>query len=127
MKNSYTIKQRKALKKRAWKVFAFWVRNRDEACVTCGSKDNPQGGHFCHKREDFNEKNIHRQCMTCNWRKKGNMRYYTIYMIEKYGLKFVKNLMLCEKQPAKLESGEFYLNIISTYSKRNGLNDLQTQ
>ncbi len=65
--------------------------------------------------KDFNEKNIHAQCMGCNWRKKGNMRFYTIRMVEWYGLKYVKDLMECEKHPAILESGEFYLNIIEKY------------
>lgn len=126
MIKKYTIKQRKLLKARAWVVFSLWIRTRDNfTCVTCGKDRNfiqkngkpisIHAGHFCHNREDFNERNIHAQCMGCNWKKKGNMRYYTIRMIEWYGLKYVKKLMLCEKEKPKLESGEFYENIINKY------------
>lgn len=115
----YTIKQRKALKKKAWVVFSKWIRTRDNhTCITCG-KSAPEvmihAGHFCHNREDFNERNIHAQCMGCNWRKKGNMRVYTLRMVEWYGLDYVKTLMLCEKEKPRLESAEFYLDIIKKY------------
>jgi hypothetical protein len=123
----YTIKERKALKKRAWVVFSKWIRNRDNnTCITCGNtKDTPtksgkkmimNGGHYCHHREDFNERNIHTQCFLCNKIKKGNMRYYTIKMIEWYGLEYVKKLLECEKEKPRLESAEFYLNVIEKYS-----------
>jgi hypothetical protein len=123
----YTIKERKALKKRAWVVFSKWIRNRDNnTCITCGNtKDTPtksgkkmimNGGHYCHHREDFNERNIHTQCFLCNKIKKGNMRYYTIKMIELYGLEYVKKLLECEKEKPRLESAEFYLNVIEKYS-----------
>jgi len=120
MKSKFTIKQRKALKTKAWTVFSLWIRTRDKfTCITCG-KSKPEvtihAGHFCHNREDFNERNIHAQCMGCNWRKKGNMRVYTIRMVEWYGLDYVKELMLCEKTPARLESAEFYLDVINRYS-----------
>jgi hypothetical protein len=115
MSIKYTIKQRKALKKKAWGVFAKWIRERDGRCVTCGSTDNLQAGHYCHKRFDFCEKNINTQCLTCNWRRKGNMRYYTVYMIKLYGLPFVEELLQKEKTPIKLESAEFYLGIIDKY------------
>lgn len=112
----YTIKERKALKKKAWVVFSKWIRTREVTCVTCGGIKHLHAGHFCHNREDFNERNIHTQCMGCNWRKKGNMRYYTIRMVEWYGLEFVKQLMLCEKEKPRLETAEFYLDIINKYS-----------
>ena len=123
----YTIKQRKLLKQRAWVVFSKWIRDRDNhTCITCGAKEGQlskngkpihiHAGHYCHNREDFNEMNIHAQCMGCNWRKKGNMRVYTLRMVEWYGLDAVKTLMLCEKEKARLESAEFYLNIIEKYS-----------
>jgi hypothetical protein len=123
----YTIKQRRALKKRAWVVFSKWIRNRDNnRCITCGKtrdtlnkkgkKSVIYGGHYCHNREDFNERNINAQCYTCNWRKKGNMRFYTIYMVDKYGLDYVKELLKCEQTKPKLESGEFYIDVIRRYA-----------
>ncbi len=118
-KSRYTIRQRKSLKKKAWTIFSKWIRNRDNnTCITCG-KSTPEvsihAGHYCHNRESFNERNIHAQCMGCNWRKKGNMRYYTIKMIEWYGIEYVKKLLESEKTKPKLESAEFYLKIIKKY------------
>lgn len=125
-KTKYTIKQRKLLKTKAWVVFSLWIRTRDNfTCVTCGAKKGDikkngkpvviNGGHFCHNRETFNERNIHAQCMGCNWRKKGNMRFYTIYMVDLYGLEYVKELLKCEKEKPRLESAGFYMDIIEKY------------
>lgn len=122
------------LKKKAWVVFSKWIRTRDEyTCVTC-LKSAPEvmihAGHFCHNREDFNERNVHAQCMGCNWRKKGNMRYYTLRMVDWYGLEYVRELMKCEKEKPRLESAEFYLNVIMLYSTDSGelsLRDQRTQ
>lgn len=117
----YTIKQRKALKKKAWTLYASWIRARDgNICVTCGKslKDGYRmnAGHYIHKREDFNPQNVHCQCFVCNKIKKGNMRYYTIFMIKQYGVDFVESLLKKESEPIKLESAEFYLSVISVYS-----------
>lgn len=111
-----TIKDRERLKKKAEIVFNKWIRERDKKCMTCGESEKQlYAGHFCHNREDFNERNKNAQCYTCNFRKKGNMRFYTIYMVDKYGLDYVKELLLCEKEKPRLESAEFYLNIINKY------------
>lgn len=117
----YTIKERKLLKKKAWVLFSRFIRLRDnETCVTCGrtKKDGyvMNAGHYIHNRENFNECNISCQCFVCNKIKHGNMRFYTIYMIEKYGVEYVKELLKCELSPIKLESGEYYLKIINKYS-----------
>ena len=113
----HTIKQRKALKKKAESIFNRWIRQRDKMCITCGEYEKQlYAGHFCHNREDFNERNKHAQCYTCNFRRKGNMRYYTIWMIKHYGLDYVQELLKCEKEKPRLESAEFYLNIITKYS-----------
>lgn len=121
MFKKYTIKDRKKLKKEAWKVFSAFIRKRDNyTCITCGNKASDgfrmNAGHYCHNREDFNERNIHCQDFICNKIKKGNMRYYTIKMIEWYGLDYVKKLLECEKEKPRLESAEFYLDIINKYS-----------
>jgi hypothetical protein len=119
--SKFTIKQRKALKAKAWTLFSKFIRNRDgNACVTCSNSEakgqRMNAGHYIHKREDFNEKNINCQCFFCNKIKKGNMRPYTLYMVKKYGIEYVEYLLYLEKFPIKLESAEFYLNIIEKYS-----------
>ena len=121
LEKKYTIKERKLLKKKAWVIFSKWIRERDNmTCNTCG-KSSPEvmihAGHYCHNRESFNERNIHAQCMGCNWRKKGNMRFYTINMVKWYGLEYVEKLLECEKEKPRLESADFYLQVISKYSK----------
>jgi hypothetical protein len=114
-------------KDKAWTVFSKWIRERDNhTCITCGKDRNTiqkngkkisiHAGHYIHNRESFNERNIHAQCMGCNWRKKGNMRFYTVRMVEWYSLDYVKYLLSLEKTPIKLESGEYYLDIIEKYS-----------
>ena len=43
------------------------------------------------------------------------MRYYTLFMVKKYGVEYVEYLLGLEKTPIKLESAEFYLDIIRRY------------
>jgi hypothetical protein len=116
-----TIKERKRLKKRAWTVFAKFIRERDNnTCVTCGRTLADgyvmNAGHFIHNREDFNEKNIHCQCFVCNKIKHGNMKTYCIKMVEWYGIETVKELLKKERQESVLETGQYYLDIIQRYS-----------
>lgn len=73
------------LKTKAWVVFSKWIRNRDKKCVTCGSYDQLQAGHFWHAVLDFDEININAQCKQCNYFKSGNLAIYSIYLINKYG------------------------------------------
>lgn len=120
-KNKYTIKQRKALRTKAWGFFARYIRDRDgNTCVTCGNSAKMgyrmNAGHYLHKRENFNEDNVHCQDFWCNKIKKGNMRYYTLFMVKEYGVEFVENLLKLEKLPIKLESAEYYLDVIERYS-----------
>ena len=124
MKLKFTIKQRKALKAKAWTLFSRFIRTRDgNSCVTCQNSEEKgqrmNAGHYIHKREDFNEKNVHCQCFFCNKIKKGNMRYYTLFMVKKYGVEYVEYLLSLEKNPIKLESAEFYIGIINKYSQTN--------
>ena len=119
----YTIKDRKNLKARAWGFFAKYIRDRDgNVCVTCGSSAadgyRMNAGHYIHKRENFNEKNVHCQCFFCNKCRKGNMRFYTLFMVKKYGIEYVEYLLSLEKTPIKLESAQYYLDIIETYKPK---------
>lgn len=121
--NKFTIKERKALKKKAWTLFAKYIRERDSnICITCGRSKSDgyvmNAGHFIHNRLDFDEKNIHCQCFVCNKIKKGNMKIFCIRMVEWYGLDYVKKLLECEKEKPRLESGDFYLNIIDKYTRK---------
>ena len=88
------------LKKECDRVFSLWVRNRERACVTCGSRNNLQAGHYVSRSVNilrFDERNVHTQCVSCNIFKRGNMVEYSAFMLRKYGPDIIKKL-LKEKQ-----------------------------
>lgn len=80
------------MKAKAWRTFSKWVRERDCRCVTCGSYEQLQAGHFWHACLDFDEMNINAQCLQCNHFKSGNLAEYSIYLLNKYGEKKFKDL-----------------------------------
>lgn len=105
------------LKKKAWTVFSLWIRNRDKHCVTCGSTQNLQAGHFIHRDcLDFDERNIHAQCSRCNKFLSGNLIQYAMFMEEKYGRGIIQELDQLSKQIRKFRREELE-EIISKYSK----------
>jgi hypothetical protein len=44
-----------------------------------------QAGHFIHNVLDFDERNIHAQCVACNKFKHGMGQEYAIRIVQKYG------------------------------------------
>lgn len=88
------------LKYKADAVFSNWVRERDGKCVTCGSRQNLQNGHFISRSINilrFDERNCNCQCVSCNVFKNGNMPAYSQFMLRTYGPKIIDNLLI-EKQ-----------------------------
>jgi hypothetical protein len=66
--------------------YADWKGNVQ--CFTCywqGPWKEAQAGHFKHKYQDFNEKNIHPQCDMCNRWSYGRPNVYKQQLIKKYG------------------------------------------
>lgn len=112
----------KALKKRVWGVISKHVRERDGRCVTCGSTQNPQAGHYIHNSDKENNRlggnelwydlrNINQQCSGCNLFKHGNLPEYAIYLQDKYGegiLKELRDLYNKQKSWAIEELEEIY-------------------
>lgn len=108
-----------SLKEKAWRIFSKWVRNRDKRCITCGSTNQLQAGHFWHGVLDFDEMNINAQCVKCNKYLSGNLAPYSVYLINKHGIDKFKDL---EKRHWLALRGEFrsdkdYLEIIEKYKK----------
>ena len=73
------------LKKKLWKVFSLYIRNRDKGiCFICGRRCEKQGyhaGHFIPKSVGglelyFNEDNVHGCCYRCNKNFGGNLYEY---------------------------------------------------
>jgi hypothetical protein len=106
------------LRAKAWKVFGDWIKERDRhICVTCGSRNANQAGHFFHGVLDFDEQNISCQCKKCNHFLSGNLAIYASYLLNKYGLKKFQDLEQRHYLAMKGEwrSEQDYLNLIEKY------------
>lgn len=112
-------KNKTTLRKKAWTIFSKWVRNRDKRCVTCGSTNSLQAGHFFHGVLDFDEVNINAQCARCNKWLHGNLAVYSNYLLNKYGEEEFKKLDQRHWLAMKGEyrTDEDYQNIIHKYDK----------
>lgn len=76
------------LKRTLWRLFSKLIRERDPACVTCGSKSNPQAGHFIPRQHNatlFDPLNVWRQCSNCNLYLHGNIPAYIEFIKSKLG------------------------------------------
>lgn len=102
-----------SLKKKLWKLFSKFIRERDAyVCFTCGKHATGSGmhaGHFitgatCPKSLFFDETNVHAQCYHCNINLSGNWVLYEAHMVTKYGkphvekLKHNRTLLMGEKK-----------------------------
>ena len=111
-------------KDEAWKVFSIWVRNRDPYCVTCKEEENKlvpseQAGHFYHGVLDFDEENIHCQCIVCNKWKSGNLAVYSVKLLNELGEERFKALDQRHTMAMKGDKKDlkYYEDIIEKYSK----------
>lgn len=86
----------KRLKAKAWNIMSLYVRLRDEGrCFTCGKVDSIQkmnAGHFKHHRLDFDERNIHCQCVSCNKFRGGKLDIYAERLEDMYGQGIIQEL-----------------------------------
>ena len=106
-------------KDEAWAVFSKCIRNRDNyKCYTCQSSGGlMNAGHFWHGVLDFDEENIHCQCVGCNHFKSGNLAVYASNLIRDMGIKKFKALEIRhhrDKMSGKKEI-QYYLDIIEKY------------
>ena len=91
-------KSKKALHKKAWKLWSVWVRTRQgeyPLCYTCGRQHHWKAldaGHFIHGRLDFDERNIKPQCSYCNRHLHGNLGEYALRLVAELGEDGVKKL-----------------------------------
>lgn len=126
--NKYTQENRKKQKDKAWIVFSIWIRKRDKKCVACGATfwDSEKGewsivglqaGHFHHNVLDFDEENVNAECSQCNHYRSGNLAPYSVYLINKIGLKRFNDLANRATQAlaGELKSIKDYQEIIEKY------------
>lgn len=110
------------LKRKLWKVFSQYIRNRDKGiCFTCGRKCEGSGyhaGHFIPKSVGgialyFHENNVFGQCYNCNINLGGNQYEYG----QRLGEKKVAELYKIKQQTNKW-SVDDYLEKIKYYEER---------
>ena len=104
------------LQRKAWDKFSIFIRKRDKQCYTCPFKNwdeekgewsikGLQAGHFKHGVLDFDEMNIHAQCVHCNKFWSGRLDVYAENLIRDYGLKAFNNL--CNRASQALKGHKY--------------------
>lgn len=86
------------LKAKAIKVFNSYIRERDKSlgCISCDSGKADHAGHYMnagqHSALQFDENNVHGQCIACNCYRHGNLIRYRQGLVNKIGETAVKEL-----------------------------------
>lgn len=111
------------LKKKAWRTFSKWIRNRDLFCIThlvMGKKvPSENAGHYWHAVLDFDEENINGQCINCNKWNSGRLAEYGTYLRKKLGNKKFDALDIRHTRAlaGEYKTDQEYQNIIKKYSQ----------
>lgn len=118
---------KKTLLRTSWALFSQYIRKRDQGtCFTCGKRNwneelgeftiqGMNAGHFIHSKLDYDEMNINCQCVRCNLRLHGNLRIYTLKLIDRYGREAVNELHIRSHQE-KPYTEEYLKEIIELYT-----------
>lgn len=98
-----------AITNRLDKIMSRIVRLRDPACVTCGSFDNAQCGHYISRmfiatRWDIT--NCHRQCSRCNVMHEIDPVPYTLFIQREFGDEYPATLSALAHQTKVLKRAE---------------------
>lgn len=94
------VKSVAQLKKSVQREFNKYIRLRDKykPCISCGvtSQENWQAGHFWAMGSNgalrYNEENCHKQCVSCNSFKSGNLLEYRLGLVRRIGIDRVNAL-----------------------------------
>lgn len=122
--NKYSKYSTPELRSRAGIVFRKWIKKRDEGqrCISCGAPHPYHAGHYYsagHYPElEFNENNVHLQCVKCNCHLHGNLIEYRKGLIKKIGQSEVSKLDLTvelNKRTVWKHSREYLIEIIQNY------------
>ena len=109
------------LKRTADAIFSLWIRNRDKACVLCGSRKELQNGHYISRSVNilrYDIRNCNCCCVVCNVFKNGNMVEYSAFMRRKHGPDIIETL-LKEKQQLHQFTRQELESIITKYGTRD--------
>jgi Bacteriophage Lambda NinG protein len=117
---------RSAIKAKLWDAFSLFIRKRDNfTCFTCGkSKESHpdtvfQAGHLFSQIKtaiQYDERNVHCQCYSCNTKHNTDPDIYREKFIEKYGRELFDRLYEMKNQPCKRSKSD--LLILLDYYKQ---------
>ena len=101
-------------------------RDKDKPCISCGKYNKLQAGHFYSAGQypglRFEEKNVHGQCLHCNYFKHGSLINYTHNLVDRIGAYDFGQLKLKADtyKKSRFKWDRFYLlEIIEKYKKLN--------
>ena len=104
------------LKKKAELIFHRWIVKRDKGiCYTCNREGN-QAGHYWHNKLDFDERNLHCQCVACNMWKSGNLAEYGNRLLSENGKDWMDKLYSDAHQSSNKFNREELNEFIKKYS-----------
>jgi hypothetical protein len=104
------MRKKQNVKKNSWKLFSRYIRLKDAddngfvKCVTCGTVKHYKemhAGHYLHNKCDYDERNVHPQCIKCNHFLHGNGIEYHKYMLKTYSQDEIDILVLKANKPFK--------------------------
>ena len=119
------IISKKALKDKVQRVFNKFIRLRDKykPCISCGvtSQDNWQAGHFWAMGSNgalrYHEENCHKQCISCNTFKSGNLLEYRLGLVKRIGIDRVNALDEMRHDVKKFTREELE-ELLTTYKEK---------
>ena len=108
------------LKDQAWKIFSQYIRLRDKRCFTCPNGRAENAGHFFHNCLDFDEENIHGQCVRCNKWLSGNLAVYAVNLLRLLGKRKFDALTIRHYRDMKSQKHDdkYYEDIIEKYKNK---------
>lgn len=110
----------KTTKNKLDKIFAEYIRLRDNRCVICGSINNLNCGHYFSRKAlgtRWDEINCNCQCASCNMKHNDNPEPYRKFMVKKYGEKKIEFLEFKYLQKQKYKEYELK-DLIEIYKRK---------
>ena len=117
-----------SLRRRLDKVFSVYIRRRDSdengfgKCCSCGAWKHwmaANAGHFIkrqHTATRYDERNVHFQCVVCNFHRHGNLIEYCEFMRDRYGAGIIDELRQLQRTTVKYTRAD-YEAMIAKYGR----------
>ena len=117
MRKKNKVPKRKRIKRlftKAWAEFSKYIRRKEKnICFTCGATGvTMHAGHYKHTGKyklhplNFNEVNIHCQCVRCNTYGAGRLDLYSMKLEQRFGYGVLQGLQQKFNSPDRLTEVE---------------------